>query len=74
MHELKPKNPNCDGNNCTSNSGEVRLLPTGAGGNMIVCRQCFNHELRYRSYRNIELEMFAFEIPTWEQLCVYISE
>lgn len=39
-------NPNCDGGRCISDNGEVRVLPTGGGGNLLLCRQCFEHEKR----------------------------
>jgi hypothetical protein len=30
------KNPNCDNDKCRERAGEVRLLPTGGGGNATV--------------------------------------
>jgi hypothetical protein len=68
------RNPNCDGAHCTHEHGEVRLLPTGGGGNAILCRACFRHEIYYRAQRNWELDgAAAFDIPLWESLKVYTS-
>ncbi len=61
----------CDGDRCRSNVGEVRVLPTGGGGNLIVCRACFDHEIDFRRTRNKELGREAFEIPRWHDLQVY---
>jgi len=41
-------NPSCDGSHCTSASAPVKLYPLGGGGNLILCRACFNHENRFR--------------------------
>lgn len=65
-------NPNCDGSHCSRPQGEVRLLPTGGGGNLIVCRACFEHEMRWRRDRNRELaDDCKFDLPAWESLKVY---
>ncbi len=65
-------NPNCDGSVCKSSSGEVRVLPTGGGGNLILCRACYGHEMAYRRERNRRLAGDArFDIPAWESLAVY---
>ena len=44
-------NPNCDGNHCTEKNGEVKVYPLGAGGNLILCSSCFQHENAYRRVR-----------------------
>ncbi len=66
-------NPNCDGDHCTLNDGPVRVLPYGgSGGNGILCRSCFDHEMAWRRERNQELEQFAqFDLPLWSTLKVY---
>ena len=65
-------NPNCDGDHCTTNAGEVRLLPTGGGGNAILCADCYAHELAWRRERNKELgEDAQFDLPPWITLSVY---
>jgi len=67
-----PGNPNCDGVHCLRTDGEVRVLPTGGGGNAILCRTCFNHELAWRKKRNKDLGEFAqFALPAWEDLEIY---
>ncbi len=45
-------NPMCDNDKCLSANGEVRLLPTGADSNAILCHACFDHELRFRRDRS----------------------
>jgi len=62
-------NPNCDNDKCGRSSGEVRLLPTGGGGNAILCHRCFNYEMSFRRVR-IE-EGVEFDLPEWESLPVY---
>jgi hypothetical protein len=47
-------NPNCDGDHCTNEAGEVRVYPLGAGGNLILCQACWAHENRYRYDRAFE--------------------
>jgi hypothetical protein len=64
-------NWNCDGSgpHC---AGEVRVLPTGGDSNLILCKNCFNHEIAYREDRNKDLSKDArFKLPTWESLRVY---
>lgn len=66
------KNPNCDNDKCTASNGQVRVLPTGGDGNAILCRACFEHELRFRRERNRDLSKDCqFKLPTWETLKVY---
>lgn len=65
-------NPNCDNDKCLSATGEVRVLPTGGDGNLILCRACFEHELRFRVTRNRYLSPDCrFALPSWESLKVY---
>ena len=64
-------NPNCDGSG-PCDMGEVRLLPTAGGGNMILCNRCFEHELAWRKERNRELASEAkFAMPTWWECKLY---
>lgn len=70
------QNPNCDGAGpCCL--GEVRLLPVSKDpmqGNLILCRNCFQHEIEYRESRNLELAPEArFHLPKWETLSIYGS-
>lgn len=65
-------NPNCDGGRCQNDSGEVRLLPTVGGGNLILCRACYQYEIAYRRDRNRELAASAqFALPFWDVAEVY---
>lgn len=62
---------NCDGSGPHS-SGEVRVMPTGGGGNLILCRRCWENELSYRRDRNKILGAFAqFALPAWNDSEVY---
>lgn len=55
--------------------GEVRKLPHGKEphhGNSILCRACWQKEIKFRRERNRELEAFAqFDLPRWEDAEVY---
>jgi hypothetical protein len=71
----KSKNWNCDGDLCTSPSGEVRRLPLGGNSAVIVCKACYFHEINYRRERNEELSGSArFDLPRWDSLEVYKGE
>lgn len=66
------KNPNCDNDKCNSPNGQVRVLPSGGDSNLILCRSCFEYEIRYRKERNRELSKDCqFKLPKWEDLKVY---
>ena len=65
-------NPNCDGWRCRKPAGEVRLVPCGGGGNAILCRACYLHEMAWRRQRNRELdEGCRFDLPSWDELTIY---
>jgi len=51
---------------------EVRLLPYGGGGNVIVSRKSYEREINWRK-EQIKAGI-PFELPTWESLRVYVSE
>lgn len=69
------KNPNCDNDKCTSETGEVRVLPTGGDSNAILCHACFNHEISFRKERNRDLSQDCrFRLPSWDSLKVYGEE
>jgi hypothetical protein len=63
-------NPNCDGLHCTSETGEVRTLPLDGGGNLIVCRACFEHEMTWRERQNRRWAL-QWALPTWDALATY---
>lgn len=68
----KNKNWNCDGDNCLNSNGEIRVLPTGGGSNLLLCQECFEHEMVYRRARNRELSKDCqFKILKWEELKIY---
>jgi hypothetical protein len=68
------KNPNCEGLHCTSNKGEVRKLPAGSG-NMLLCRSCYDFEIKFRKEQNAEMEGTGtyFDLPLWHDLEVYVK-
>lgn len=51
-------NYNCDGSG-PHQAGEVRVYPLGAGGNLILCAKCWQHENRYRRERQREGRMLG---------------
>lgn len=66
------KNWNCDGDKCLVSEGEIRVLPTGGDSNLLLCRACYENEMRYRRERNLELNSAAqFALPAWDSLDVY---
>jgi len=70
---MRARNNNCDGDHCRVETGEVRVLPYGGGGNLILCRACYEHEIRWRKERNREV-WSAFDLPAWESLRIYGAE
>lgn len=71
-------NPNCDGEKCQSDTGEVRVLPISIEphhGNLILCWYCFCCEITWRRKRNQELAPEnRFDLPKWKDLKVYDTE
>lgn len=75
------KNPNCDNEHCREPHGEIRVLPTGPKdpisgdgcSNALLCRACFDHEIRWRKERNSEVWK-PFDLPTWESLRIYETD
>lgn len=63
-------NPNCDGDKCRANTGEVRVMSIGGGGNLILCRACWENELSFRRERN-RVVCYPFDLPAWEFSKVY---
>ncbi|OYV38946.1 MAG: hypothetical protein B7Z80_08705 [Rhodospirillales bacterium 20-64-7] len=67
-------NPDCCGNG-PHIPGEVRVMPTGGDGNLILCSNCWDRELDYRRDRNRDLADFAkFDLPSWWEGKVYGAE
>ena len=44
----------------------IRFLPIGGGGNILVCRGCFQHEMNFRRER-IAVGV-PFDLPDWNDL------
>jgi hypothetical protein len=64
---------NCDGGG-PHRSGEVRVLPIGGGGNLILCRACYGHEVGREMDRQRAdgVPNSAWQIPLkWELLKIY---
>ncbi len=64
-------NPDCCGDRCIRYNGEVRLVPIGGHGNLILCRECFVYEMNFRRRRNRELGDELFTILSWDKCKVY---
>jgi len=68
---VRHRNPNCDGSGPHSHDSQVRVLPYG-GGNLILCRACFDHEIAYRKERNRELSKDEqHDLPAWDSITTY---
>jgi hypothetical protein len=66
------QNPNCDGSGPHALNPEVRVLPAGGESNLILCENCYAHEIAYRRSRNQSLsESAQFKLPEWKTLTVY---
>ncbi len=66
-----PHNPNCDGNGpCSKVNKEVRVLPYGGGGNLLLCRACLARELAFRKERNAHVAV-PYDLPEWYNLEIY---
>lgn len=52
-------------------SVEIRILPTGGGGNILVGRQGYEKEMAFRRER-IKAGV-PFDLPKWEDLEIYWS-
>jgi hypothetical protein len=52
---------------------EVRLLPYGGDGNIIVGRVSYDKEMQFRKIRN-KTVCSPYDIPSWESLEVYLAE
>lgn len=74
--ELKPvsrENNYCNGTG-PHTPGEVRVMPTGGGGNDILCRSCWQRALEDRRERNRAIRhpvAHAFDLLPWESAKVY---
>lgn len=66
------KNLNCDNDKCISPNAEVRKLPSGRDGNMILCHECYLNEIKYREEMNAKYGENRFYLPSWESLEIYI--
>ena len=71
VRQVKVHNPNCDGNKCHSDTGEVRVYPLGGGGNLILCRQCWTYE---NIYRHSKGDRDAWPPVDWSTARVYPDE
>lgn len=69
------QNPNCDGSGPCSQVQQVRVLPYGGDGNLILCHSCYNKEMAFRYARNQELAKDCqYDLPAWSSLKVYPIE
>lgn len=63
----------CDGGHCTEEHGELRALPinNGSGSLLILCRSCYDHEMRFR--HDEVMRGIQFDLPAWGSLEIYNS-
>ena len=62
---------NCDGSG-PHTDGDVRVMPTGGDGNLILCLRCWMRENAWRAERNRELGKDAwFDLVEWQNAKVY---
>ena len=65
----------CTGDWCNEPNGEVRLLPTKANNATVVCKTCFNGELRRRRIANEQNPHgVQLPLPNWNDLEVFHSD
>lgn len=68
-------NPMCDGSHCRASTGEVRVMPLGGDGNVILCAACFAHENNYRRERGRETGAPEnWPIVDWSTAKIYPEE
>lgn len=61
---------NCDGSG-PHTDGVIKLMPTGGGGNMTLCKSCWAREIAKRAERNAKMRFLSWDLPTWESGKVY---
>lgn len=67
-----PQNNNCDGGTAHSSNPQVRVYPLGGGGNLILCRLCWDHENRYRCWRGTETGRHQdWPVESWDHSEIY---
>jgi len=61
-------NPNCDGNNCTSEDGDVRYYSLGGGAGLFLCHDCWDNENAYRADRvKRGADAASYPIEPWDR-------
>jgi len=72
MDNIDRKNWNCQGADCLEPDGEIRLIPCGGGGDLILCHECYMKEMLWRHERNKSLPVEnKYPIPRWSNLEVW---
>lgn len=61
------KNPQCEGQQCRAEHGEVRVLPTRRVGPLVLCHDCFIVAMDWRAMRNAG-HQDPYELPLWADL------
>jgi len=60
---MKIQNNYCCGSHCRDPNSEVRVMPIGGGGNLILCRECWDYENRWRkSTSRVAHEWYQAEV------------
>jgi len=69
---LVPERPGCDGSGPHTPTGPLKMLPTGGGGNLILCQADWAKEQLYRQERNEELgEDAKYSLTPWSEGKIY---
>lgn len=68
------ENTYCNGSG-PHTEGTVKVMSTGGGGNLLLCRACWLREITWRKERNRSLGDFAqFDLPNWNDAKSYEYE
>jgi hypothetical protein len=71
----KALNYNCDGGPHGCDGDQVRRLPLSGDSAVIVCREHYRQEIRFRRDANRELAgADQYDLPEWRELEVYRPE
>jgi hypothetical protein len=72
---MRLKNWNCDNDKCRDPAGQIRVYPLGAGGNLLLCRACFEVENQYRRESGREYGApERFPVVSWDRAVIYGAE
>lgn len=67
-------NPNCDNDKCIISNGIVKLLPTSCNGHILLCKNCYEIEMKFRKSEIKRTGSEIYQLPSWDSLEEYKSE